>query len=132
MSQEKVDIVRASYEAFLRGDFEASLHAYSRDSEWDDRATRPDGRIHRGHEAIAEVVRTWRGTFSDYSWELEEMLDAGHETVIVYTERGRGKGSGAQVENRRGNVVTVDRGKIVRTVLHPIAEAALRAAGLAS
>ena len=125
-----MEIVRASYDAFARGDFQASLEAYDPDCEWDDTQLRPDGRLLRGRDELSDQIRRWRGTFSEYEWATERLLDAGGETVIIYTERGRGKGSGVIVEDRRGNVVTVQGGKIVRTVVYPTVGDALEAAGL--
>ena len=130
MSQENVEIVRASYEAFARGDFQASLEAYDPDCELDDTRFRPDGRVRCGREAFSDHIARWRGAFDEYEWTTERLLDAGEETVIIYTERGRGKGSGVSVEDTRGNVVTVRGGKIVRTVIYPTVATALKAVGL--
>ena len=71
MSQENVEVVRASYEAVTRGNFEDSLSAYSEDTEWDDTRVRPDGGIQRGREAVGDRARTWAGTFSDMGMLLE-------------------------------------------------------------
>ena len=82
MSQENVEVVRASYEAVTRGNFEDSLSAYTEDTEWDDTRVRPDGGIQRGREAVGDRARTWAGTFSEYSFELEEVVDAGEQVVV--------------------------------------------------
>jgi ketosteroid isomerase-like protein len=130
MSQENVEVVRASYEAFIRGDLEASLSAYAKDTEWDDTRVRPDGGVQQGREAVSNRARTWRGTFSEYSFELEDVLDAGEHVVVVSRDRGLGKTSGVEVEHRWGLVVTVDGGRITRTVFYPSPEEALDAVGL--
>jgi ketosteroid isomerase-like protein len=128
MSQENVEIVRRSYEAFMRG--EGTLSAYSPDAEWDDTRFRPEGKVHRGRDEIAELVRTWVGTWTDYSIELERVVDAGDRVVVIYEERGTGKGSGLEVTTEVGVVVTVDEGQITRTVVYSDPEEALEAAGL--
>ena len=130
MSEESVDVVRRSYEAFVRGDTEAALAAYSRDTEWDDTRFRPEGKLHRGHEELVERVRTWVGTWTDYSFELERVIDAGDKVVVIGRERGTGKGSGLEVNTQVGAVVTVHESQITRTIVHSTPAEALEAAGL--
>ena len=90
----------------------------------------PDGGIQRGREAVGDRARTWAGTFSEYSFELEEVVDAGEQVVVVYRDRGRGQTSGVEVKHRWGLLVSVDGGRITRTVFYPSPEEALEAAGL--
>ena len=92
----------------------------------------PDGGIQRGREAVGDRARTWAGTFSEYSFELEEVVDAGEQVVVVYRDRGRGQTSGVEVKHRWGLLVSVDGGRITRTVFYPSPEDALEAAGLSS
>jgi hypothetical protein len=94
MSEEHVEIVRRFYEAFMRGDGEAALALYSRDAEWDDTRFRPEGKVHQGHEGLVELVRTWVGTWTDYSFDLSRVVDAGERIVAICEEHGTGKGSG--------------------------------------
>jgi len=131
MSQENVQVVTASWTAYARGDYGASLEAYAENTIWDDTQYRPDGAVHLGHRALVEVVRTWLGTWTRYELEVEDVLDAGSDRVaVVLRERGEGKGSGTEVTNRFGVVVTVRDGKIVHTVVYRTPEEALEAAGL--
>jgi uncharacterized protein len=130
MSEQNVKIVRRSYEAFMRGDGETSLSAYSPDAEWDDTRFRPEGKVHRGRDEIAELVRIWVGTWTDYSIKLERVIDAGDRVVVIYEERGTGKGSGLEVTTQVGVVITVAGGQITRTVVYSNPDEALEAAGL--
>jgi ketosteroid isomerase-like protein len=131
MSEENVQVVEASWAAYARGDYEASLGAYAENTAWDDTRYRPDGAVHLGHRALAEVVRTWRETWNRYDIEAEAVLDAGGDRVaVVLRETGEGKGGGIELTNRWGVVVTVHDGKIVHTVVYRTPDEALRAAGL--
>ena len=131
MSRENVEIVRTTWAAYARGDYEASLGAYAEDSVWDDTRYRPDGAVHVGHDALVDVARTWRGTWERYEIEAEQVLDAGGDRVaVVLREAGAGKGGRVEVTNRWGMVVTVRDGKIVHTMVYPTAEEAFDAAGL--
>ena len=54
----------------------------------------------------------------EYGFELEQVLDAGEEVVVLYRDRGRGKGSGAEIEHHWGLVITVDGGAITRSICY--------------
>ena len=131
MSQENVEIVRAMWAAYARGDVQASLAGYTEDTIWDDTRYRPDGAVHVGRDALVKVVSTWRAAWEDYEVEAEEVLDAGHDKVaVVLRERGRGKGGGVEMTNRWGQVMTVRGGKISHTIVYRAPEEAPEAVGL--
>ena len=131
MSRENVEVVRAMWAPYARGDFEASLGAYAEDTVWDDTRYRPDGAVHLGRDALVDLVRTWRAAWEDYDIEVEEVLDAGDDRVaVVLLETGRGKGGGVEVTNRWGQVMTVRGGQIVHTMVYRAPEEALEAVGL--
>jgi ketosteroid isomerase-like protein len=131
MSRENVEVVRATWAAYARREYEASLGAYAENTVWDDTRYRPDGAVHRGHGALVDVARTWRGTWERYDIEAEDVLDAGSDKVaVVLREEGKGKGGGVELTNRWGVVVTVRDGKIVHTMVYRTPEEALEAVGL--
>ena len=131
MSRENVEVVRATWAAYGRGDYDASLAAYAQDTVWDDTRYRPDGEVHVGHGALVEVARTWRGTWERYDIEAEEVLDAGGDRVaVLLRESGEGKGGGVELTNRWGVVATLRDGKIVHSMVYRTPEEALDAVGL--
>jgi ketosteroid isomerase-like protein len=131
VSQDDVDVVRAMWAAYARGDFEASLALYTEDTVWDDTRYRPDGGVHVGRDALVEVVLTWRAAWEDYEVEAEEALDAGGDQVaVVLRESGRGTGGGVEMTSRWGQVTTVREGRIAHTMVYRTPEEALRASGL--
>jgi ketosteroid isomerase-like protein len=68
----------------------------------------------RGHRGVAEFFRRWLGTWEGYEYELEEMHECRDGRVVtLFTERGRGRGSGAPVEIRPLGIWTVRDGKVV-------------------
>ena len=93
MSEENVEIVRRCMEAYQAGDITASVVDVDPGVEFD-MTFRPEGRIFRGHDGIAEAMRTWTGTFEDWSFEVEDVIDAGDQVLVIVRESGRGKGSG--------------------------------------
>ena len=131
MSRENVEIVRATWAAYALDDAEAALGAYSEDTVWDDTRYRPDGAVHVGHDALISVVRTWRAAWQRWDMEVEEVLDAGGDRVVVLLcETGLGKGGGVELTNRWSVVATVRDGKITHTIVYRTPEEGLEAAGL--
>jgi ketosteroid isomerase-like protein len=89
MSDENVEIVRRMWDAFLAADFQTALSFYAPDVEWDG-TNLPDGRIGRGHDAILGHVTRWAEAWNEWTVEVERIVEAGGEEVIVVVrERGR-------------------------------------------
>ena len=129
MSQENVEIVRRTWDAFLTADFQTALSFYAPDVEWDG-TNLPDGEIGRGHEAILDHVTRWAEVWDDWTVEVERVVEAGSDQVIVFTrERGRSE-SGLTMDERHAELYTLRDGKIVRRQGFSDPNQALEAAGL--
>ena len=129
MSEENVEIVRRINDAYLAGDFETALGLIDPDVEFDI-SMRPDGKVYRGHEGVIEGLRTWTGTWEDYSFEVTELIDAGEHVIAVDRQSGRGKGSGMPLEHSFSAVYTIRDGMVVRMAWFTNRADALEAAGL--
>jgi ketosteroid isomerase-like protein len=130
MSQENVEVVRRSLDAFERGDFDAAMEALDPRIEYD-LTHFPDGKVYLGHDGVREAFRIWLGTWEDYRQEIDEVIDLGEdEVVVVLREFGRGKGSGIEVERPTAGVWTLRDGKAVRIRFYAGKAEALEAAGL--
>jgi ketosteroid isomerase-like protein len=131
MSQENVEIVRRIVEAAQRGDWDAAIAEYDEAVVWTRGEWRmPDGGIYYGHEGVRDFYTGWVGAWDDFHISLERLVDAGDRVVDINEVSGTGKGSGAPVSMRTGNVWTLDDGRVVRHVGYPDAAEALEAAGL--
>ena len=129
MSQENVEVVGRHMAAYLSGDFETALAAYSPDVECDT-SVRPEGQMYRGREGVVEAFRVWRGTWADWKGEVDEIIDAGDRVLMVLRESGRGKGSGVPVEQRTFFLYDLRDRMIVRVTVLLDKDQALEAAGL--
>jgi ketosteroid isomerase-like protein len=130
LSQENVEIVRGSIEAFQRGDYASALDALDPDIEYD-MTHFPDGRVYRGHAGVREAFRIWLGTWENYRQELDDVIDAGDEDVIaLVSEFGRGKGSGIEIERSTAGVWTIRDRRAIRIRFYDSREAALDALDL--
>jgi uncharacterized protein len=129
MSQENVEIVRRHMAAYISGDYETALAAYSPDVECD-ASVRPEGQVYRGRDGVVEAFRVWRGTWESWKGEVEEIIDAGERVLMVLHESGRGKGSGVEVEQRTFFVYTLRDNMIVSATVLVDEDQAREAVGL--
>jgi hypothetical protein len=131
MSTKNVEILRRGYEAFNRGGLEAILPFLDREIEWRTREEGVEGNYH-GHQGVrkffADVVDDM---LEGIQLEPEEFIDAGDEVLVLVHTRGRGRASGAEVEERVTHVWRMREGRAIRLQAYsskPKALAALRPA----
>jgi len=88
--------------------------------------------VSRGPEAVREFFRRWSGTFEDWDYAVEDMVEGPGTVAVRIHQWGRGKGSGAEVDSRFWQIWVMRDGRAVR-VIHDIdRSAALEAAGVSS
>ena len=130
MSEENVTVVRRMYDAFHRGDAENALDHFAPDVLVDASSVRPDTGVGKGRDHIAAVVSSWMAPWDDWHDEIEEMRDLGDSVLVVSLQRGKGKGSGIEVEARYGLVYGVRGQQITSMRMYGSRAEALEAAGL--
>ena len=128
MSQENVGLARRSLEAFARGDLDEALEAMAPDLV----ATRahPDRAVYHGRDGLLRMVADWVEGFSEWSYEVAEVIDAGERVVVRQHQWGRGAGSGVPIEDDYWLVYAFAGGKIARFEVYADRAEALRSAGL--
>ena len=113
MSQEHVEMVRALWEAWERGDLTGWLELMS-----DDLVTRRrvglDSTTYHGKEGFLEQASEWSEGFAEWSVVAEEFIDAGDQVVVRNHHTARGEASGIPIEMDFWFVTTVSQGKVVR------------------
>ena len=125
-----MEVVRRCIDAFWSGEFETAFAACNPDVELDV-SVRPEGRVFRGLAGVTEAIRSWGGTWEDWAAESEELIDAGDRVLLVDRQTGRGKSSGAPLDQQTFWVYTLRDGTIVRIKWFGTdREEALEAAGL--
>jgi uncharacterized protein len=129
MSQENVEIVRRSYDAYARGDLEAALAALDAEIETHDHDI-PDAGDYRGIEGLLQWQADWEAGWASWRWEPEEFIDAGDRVVAILRLHAKGRGSGVDVERLDGAVWTLRDGKCIRLDCYGSKAEALEAVGL--
>ena len=116
MPQRPLDVVRSMYEAFDGGDPDGALAHFHPDVVLDSTA-RPDGGLVHGREQLNSTIARWLAAFEEWREEIEEMRDLGSLVYVVATQRGRGKGSGIELEARYALLYEVRDAKIMRMTM---------------
>jgi ketosteroid isomerase-like protein len=131
MSQENVEVVQASFEAWQRGGLDAAAEFWGTQIDW----RCPEGALDdpgpiSGVDAMRAYVQDWLDDFDELRFEPEELIDAGEQVVAVQRVSGCAKASGIETELRYAVVYTIRDGKIVRGREYWERDQALEAVGL--
>src|SRR5215212_9970559 len=111
MTQGNVEIVRASTEAWTRGDWDRLRDAYDPDvvmrtvDEW------PEAGPHFGRDAVMRFFQQLRATWDTNELETIRLTDAGDRVVGHYVLNGVGRGPNTRIDV--ANVVTLRGGQII-------------------
>jgi ketosteroid isomerase-like protein len=129
MSEEGMEVVRAAFEPFARGDFSAVAELPD-EFELVLAPEMPDAGTYRGEEARRWIV-AWVDSFERLTQELVKLIDAGDNRVLAeFIQRGWTAGSDIPVELPTWALTTLRDGNFVRNELFTNRDDALEAAGL--
>jgi uncharacterized protein len=131
MSQENVEALKAVYARWSEGDF-WTADIFSPDAEvvWAEEMPDFTG-PNRGIEAITAGMQNLLAAWEDYVWSADEFIPSGDRVLVLFTARGRGKGSSVEVEAHWAHLWTFRDGKATRVEGFTGQAEAKRAAGLA-
>jgi ketosteroid isomerase-like protein len=115
MGDENVEVAKATYEAFGRGDVPAVLGAFSDDIEWHEAEGMPYGGVHHGPQEVAEnvfarVVQDLDG----FTVTPREYYPAGDRLVVICHYGGTGKVTGKELDLEVAHAWDFRDGKLAR------------------
>jgi ketosteroid isomerase-like protein len=132
MSQENVEIIEGWARAWNRGDRDGWLTATHPDVEWSSAIQRQvegtEG-IYKGQAEVGRFWDEWRALWNVHI-DVSEVRDLGDSVLVLAVFRGKGKGSGAEVEQSIGYLFEFEDGLIRRASAYLTPQEALEAAGL--
>jgi ketosteroid isomerase-like protein len=107
--------MRASYEAFNRGDIAGAQAVYDDQIEWSEPGggTAPGGTFHGIEHVGREVFAVVGQHFAEFRVEPERFIDAGNHVVVIGRFRGRSKG-GQELDAPFAHIWTMRNGKAAR------------------
>ncbi len=130
MSQQNVEVVRRSIDAFNRKDLTAALAPWTSDGELDwSRSNGPLKGVYRGHQGLETFWKEFWSTFEAVVIETHGVTQTGSEVVVPNTAHMRGR-DGIEVIAKSAFVFTVDQGLLTRLRMFQEEADALQAVGL--
>jgi ketosteroid isomerase-like protein len=132
MSEENVEVVRHTYDAFLRSDWNSMSELIDPDVEFlGTVGGLEEGRVARGAQEFREIVEQEDlEAWDERRFEPEDFLDAGDCVVVLQREYRRGRASGVDIETDTAVVFEVRAGRVVSIQGYMDPAAALEAVGL--
>jgi uncharacterized protein len=130
MSQADIETLRIGYEAFNRGDWDATTRFAHPEFELKTAERVPNPGTYRGPEEARRFFEDLFSPFEEMVVEPEEFFERGDQIAVFVLVRLKPTGSSAVVENRIGHLWTMREGKASRLEVFPRREEALEAAGL--
>jgi ketosteroid isomerase-like protein len=110
-----LELVRRLYDSWDPADTDTWVAShFAEDAEWVDAPTLPDAGLNRGHAEIQEMIRGLIGVAGGFVMEVQDVLDAGDETLVVVRLVGEGGTSGVPIDLVVSHAVTVADGKFTR------------------
>jgi ketosteroid isomerase-like protein len=131
MSEENVEIVRRYFAAYDSGGLDAFAEFWHPDIDW--RAVEgyiDDVGVIRGPDEMREYYRQWEETFDAIRTEIEELIEAGDDVIVLLRGVGQMKESDAEVDIRYAVLISIRDGKIASGREYSTRQEALQAAGL--
>jgi ketosteroid isomerase-like protein len=129
MSQENVEIVRASIDAWNRGDWDAALKDAAPSFEFDFSRSVGPGRavysLDQMRRYFDEFVQAWESL----RLEVDEFIEVGEHVVMPNTLHAQGR-DGIEVQARAAWVWTIRDGNVARLCFYQERREALEAVGL--
>ena len=130
MSEDNVEIVRRSVDAFNEGGLEAAAKFAHPEIEFQEPPTQPAPRTARGQAAMEETWASFEAAWEEHQTEVKEVRELTEDAVLLSSvEHFRGR-DGMEISAPCWTIYTFREGKIVK--FRPFWEhaEALEAAGL--
>lgn len=131
MSKEIIDRLRAGLDTFNRtGQIESDV--FDPDVQMIQASSIVDtAGTFQGRQGLIDALGELREAFDDMSFEAEDVVEAPDGRLVMFIRiRGRGKGSGIEMDNAIAWLLTLRDDKIARLVVFEERDDALEAAGL--
>ena len=102
MAEQNVDLIRAAFAAYDRGDIDAVLALCAEDIliiQAPEVVVTGVGPRQHGHDGVLEAFGIWPNQWDDFEIEIRRVVaHPGDQVVLETLQRGRGKQSGVEVE----------------------------------
>jgi ketosteroid isomerase-like protein len=114
VTRENVDLVRSTFEAWGKGDLKRVMAVLDPGIEWQMAEDEPDARMLRGQQEVLDMLGGWVESFSEFSADPQDFIDAGQHVLVPIRFVARPHGADAPVTIEETQVFTVKDGAVVR------------------
>ena len=130
MSQENVEVIRQSVEAFNREGLPAMSEFWGPDIVWHTDPMVPEPGVYEGKEAVTAYLQGFIRAFGAWRTEVHQLIDLGGEDVLSHaTAYGRPLGQ-TQQDLEWCHITSVRNNKVIRVRSFLDEKRAFEAAGL--
>jgi ketosteroid isomerase-like protein len=130
VSQQNVEVVRRSLEAFNARNVDELVGLTDPDGEWLPFRAQLEGIVYRRHEGVRQYVRDIDEDWEAFRIDPLEFHDSGERVAVIGRVTALGRGSTVDFDSIAGFVFELHRGRVRRLTSHSTPEAALEAVGL--
>jgi ketosteroid isomerase-like protein len=128
LTAANVELVRAGWDAFVRGDLEGARARVHPEVVTFRAPPLPDARTYHGVDGLLQAYADWTIDFVEFEMTPGKFMAVGDRVVVEICQRARGQASGALVMGRFWFVYTVAGGMVIRQDMFKSKRQALEAA----
>jgi ketosteroid isomerase-like protein len=126
MPPGNADLIRPIYEEWSRGNWQPRFDVYADDMVWGWSDEFPGlAGVYDDRRDPNPRIRAWLSGWEHWYVEAEEYVEVGDNVVVLARYRGRGRGSGAEVDQEGAHVFKLRDGKVVRLEIFASREKAM-------
>jgi ketosteroid isomerase-like protein len=114
MSKEQLELVRRAFDAYSRGDPEALVALCDPQFEMHLTGVAGEAVRYAGADGIHEMCRDMAESWCAFAVEIEEVHDLDDRVLVIGEHRTRGRVSGIDVAARRGWLLELRDGSLIR------------------
>jgi ketosteroid isomerase-like protein len=130
MDRANFELARTAYDAFSRKDYDAVLGMADPEVEYEFVGRFTEGNVFRGVEAIRDLWKQLDEVFLEWESRPEELIDLGDQVLVLARERGVGRVSGLEFDQKLGHLISFRDGRITRFQVFGSWRRALRELGI--
>jgi ketosteroid isomerase-like protein len=126
MTPGNIDLLRAIYDEWGRGNWRPRFDVYHPRMEWGWSDEFPGlAGVYYDPEDPNPRLQSWLSGWDHWRAEAEDYLEFGDHVVVLASYRGRGRGSGVEIHQLGAHVFQLRDGKVVRLEIFASRERAM-------
>ena len=128
MSQENMELVRRSFEAFNARHVDELVRLCAENCEWLPLRAQLEGIVYQGHDGVRQFVSDMDEDWEAFRIDPLQFHDRSERVAVIGRVSALGQ-SGVEIDSVAGFVFELERGRIRRIISHSDPAVALEAVG---